>query len=284
LLHVTNARLDLTGTENEIRALHAMFGPISAVLVEDAANGPSVIAHLREEISGLIAVTPEGGKMARMVAASPSFQAHNWIIERNGPWTHKVVEQLTMFPNCKNDDISDAISQAEIWLQANTYELGLLDWARKCAKEIAAGVRNEFGQLLRKPERKPEAAPAAEANAITRVDNFEIWLRTHRAPPCPACGNPSTVYRSRDELLCNQCGKSSINGAVISKPIQIVVGRNCCTHPLLQRVGGTERCGNCGKQSEPPAQPGMSRAQFRRHGGFMLTVDQPWRDKFGRFG
>jgi hypothetical protein len=47
VLHVTNAHLDLTATENEIRNCHATFAPISATLVEDKANGSSVIAHLR---------------------------------------------------------------------------------------------------------------------------------------------------------------------------------------------------------------------------------------------
>jgi hypothetical protein len=34
----------------------------AAKLVEDRANGPAVIACLKHEISGLIAVNPEGGK------------------------------------------------------------------------------------------------------------------------------------------------------------------------------------------------------------------------------
>ena len=38
VLHIVNAHLDLTGTENEIRNAHASYGPISAVLVEDKAN------------------------------------------------------------------------------------------------------------------------------------------------------------------------------------------------------------------------------------------------------
>ncbi len=139
LLHVTNAHLDLTGTENEIRNAHAAFGPISAVLVEDKANGSSVIAHLKEEIARLIAIDPQGGKMARVVAAAPEFQARNWIIERNGPWTHKVIEQLTVFPNARHDDITDAIIQTAIWLQANTHQYGLLDYlTQRAATELSS--------------------------------------------------------------------------------------------------------------------------------------------------
>jgi hypothetical protein len=31
-------------------------------LVEDAANGPAILSELRREISGMLAVKPEGGK------------------------------------------------------------------------------------------------------------------------------------------------------------------------------------------------------------------------------
>jgi hypothetical protein len=74
LLHVVNARLDLTGSMNEIRNARAAYGPISATLIEDKANGSSVIAHLKEEIPGVIAVDPQGGKMSRVVATAPEFR------------------------------------------------------------------------------------------------------------------------------------------------------------------------------------------------------------------
>src|SRR4029077_4578043 len=113
------------------------YGPISATLVEDKANGSSVIAHLKEEIPGVIAVDPQGGKIARVVATAPEFQSNSWIIDRNGVWTYKVIEQLTMFPNAKNDDILDSLTQCAIWLQSNTYELGFVVYL----KDLFTGKR-----------------------------------------------------------------------------------------------------------------------------------------------
>jgi predicted phage terminase large subunit-like protein len=233
LLHVTNAHLDLTGTENEIRNAHATFGPISAVLVEDKANGPAVISHLKDHISGMIAVNPEGGKVARVVAASPEFQANNWIIERNGPWAHKVVEQLTMFPNAKNDDIVDAITQAAIWLQANTGGLGLLD------------VLKDFFTGKRKMPRSAEEILQGVAIKPVTVDNFQIWLKTHQAPACPLCKSTATTYNERQLLRCNQC--SAIDGVPPPAPVG-----SCCGNFLPQVIGGGGiRCGSCGTQTMP---------------------------------
>jgi predicted phage terminase large subunit-like protein len=49
----------------------------AAKLVEDRANGPAVIASLKHEISGLIAVAPEGSKIARAAPISPQIEAGN---------------------------------------------------------------------------------------------------------------------------------------------------------------------------------------------------------------
>jgi predicted phage terminase large subunit-like protein len=249
LLHVTNAKLDLTGTECEVRNLHSVFGPISAVLVEGAANGASVIAHLKDEISGMLEINPEGGKVARLVATSPEFQAGNWLIERNGPWTHMVVAQLTMFPLHKNDDIVDAISQAAIWLQKNTFELGLLDYAKKVSAEIAVGLRNPFGQRLN-PRPKPVPVVAMKPS-ITRVDNFAATAKPN--DECPNCKTTFTFVQQdsqgRMRLHCRHC--AAIDGILPAKPI---VGDICPVEGCdikMHWSGGSLRCKSHGQPPIP---------------------------------
>jgi predicted phage terminase large subunit-like protein len=291
LLHVTNAHLDLVGTMNEIRNAHATYGPVSAVLVESAANGVSVIAHLKEEIAGLVPITAKDSKMARLVAASPEFQAQNWIIERNGPWAHKVVEQLTMFPNCKNDDISDSISQASIWLQANTYELGLLDYMKSLflgKRKMPASVEQHLAATVEVDESK---------SSIVTEDHWKAWVEKHQTPPCPnpTCKNICTFLQRDHEgewhLHCRQCGR--VDGKEIVKPID----GNLCWVPgcglELMMSGGVLRCQNHGQvptvnnpsiRSEPTN--GMSRKEyFRRRGQFVLRdgpTKFPWSSS-GRF-
>jgi predicted phage terminase large subunit-like protein len=115
-LNVVNARLDAAATEAEIRRQRDVHRPISAVLVEDKANGPAVVQRLKINIPGVIAINPEGGKTARMFAAAPEWQAGDWYVDRNAAWTEPLVEQITVFPNSAHDDMADMMSQASAWL------------------------------------------------------------------------------------------------------------------------------------------------------------------------
>jgi predicted phage terminase large subunit-like protein len=256
LLHVTNAHLDLTGTENEIRNARALFAPISAVLVEETANGAAIVSRLKEEIPALIGVAPEGGKMSRMQATAPEFQARNWFIERNGPWAHKITEQLTMFPVGKNDDISDAISQAAIWLQQNTYELGFVDFLKNLAS--GKGKPAASTQTVLQSKAVPKTGPVQARSEGSKG-------QPPSPPPCEACRATCTVWTSGGipghpfAVRCNQCG--AIDGVVATSELGCAAG---CPAFLPQIVSGRTRCGNCGAYhtAAPPALGAVSRAQY----------------------
>jgi predicted phage terminase large subunit-like protein len=119
VLDCINAHLDVSGMEAAIRTQRDRWGPIQAVLVESAASGIAVAQRLKVNVGGVIEVTPQGGKVARMMAASPEFQAHDWYFDRNAAWTPVLTQQLLFFPRGRNDDLVDAVSQASIWLQAH---------------------------------------------------------------------------------------------------------------------------------------------------------------------
>jgi predicted phage terminase large subunit-like protein len=122
VLNVVNKHLDAAATEAEIRWQRDVHRPISAVLVEDKANGPAVIQRLRVNMPGVIEINPQGGKIARMFAAAAEWQAGDWLVDRNAAWTEPFIEQLTMFPNAAHDDMADMMSQASAWLlQANIH-------------------------------------------------------------------------------------------------------------------------------------------------------------------
>ena len=78
LLDQVRDRMDMPRTVQALRALSAKHPNSGAKLVEDKANGRAVIQTLKQEISGLIEVTPEGGKMSRARAISPDVEAGNW--------------------------------------------------------------------------------------------------------------------------------------------------------------------------------------------------------------
>jgi predicted phage terminase large subunit-like protein len=119
LLNVVNAHLGMSATEAEIRRRRE-GRRISAILVEDEANGPAVIERLRRNLSGVIAVRPQGGKLARFMAAAPEWEAGDWYVDRTAAWTEPLIQQLTTFPNAAHDDMADMMSQASIWLQTRT--------------------------------------------------------------------------------------------------------------------------------------------------------------------
>lgn len=123
ILDVVNKHLDAGATEEEIKRQRkaapsgAIKGLAAAVIVEDKANGTAVIKRLKSVISGVIAIEPEGGKVARMFAASPEWQAGNWFVARNAAWTEPLLEQLLKFPYAAHDDMVDMMTQTCIWLQ-----------------------------------------------------------------------------------------------------------------------------------------------------------------------
>lgn len=116
ILDVVNAHLDAAATEAAIRRLRDQYRPISATIVEDKANGPAVIQRLKANIPGVIEINPKGGKLSRMVAAVPEWQAGDWYVDRNAAYTPLLVEQLTTFPASRYDDLVDAMTQAASFL------------------------------------------------------------------------------------------------------------------------------------------------------------------------
>lgn len=119
LLDQVRDRLNLPETMKAIRHLTEKWPDAKAKYVEDKANGPAVIQMLQDEIIGLIAVNPEGGKEVRANAVSPLVEAGNVYLPHPSsvPWVNDLIEEMTAFPNGKNDDTVDAATQALIKLQ-----------------------------------------------------------------------------------------------------------------------------------------------------------------------
>jgi predicted phage terminase large subunit-like protein len=264
LLQKETRHLGYTATKAMIRAIQNEGLRASVVLVEDKANGSAVIEELRAGDFGadVIAVEPAGGKEARAHAASATVEAKNVFLPEDAPWLAEFLRVTAAFPVVRHDDDVDAMTQFLNWRRGrNQGELGVLELMKRRAKEIAEGIRDAFGELIRKP--RPEAQPeAGEEPQQTRVDGFAVWLRTHRAPKCRACGNASTNYISRTRYRCNQCGAISddATGQVTAPPQEnLIIGVNCCgdakanvaagNKPLVQTVANELRCGFCGRQA-----------------------------------
>lgn len=122
LLDQTLAQLDFPGTLAAVRELTDRWPKARRKLVEDKANGPAVIATLRNEIAGMVPVEPEGGKEARANAVTAEIESGNVYLPhpRLAPWVDAFIDECASFPAGKNDDQVDAMSQALLRLQAQS--------------------------------------------------------------------------------------------------------------------------------------------------------------------
>lgn len=107
-------RWDYPETREQVRRFAAAHPEYRLILVEDKANGPAIIADLKREIGGLVAVTPRGSKESRAHAVTGMIEAGNvWLPSRSrAPWVAEFVEECAEFPRGANDDQVDAMTQA----------------------------------------------------------------------------------------------------------------------------------------------------------------------------
>jgi predicted phage terminase large subunit-like protein len=117
LLDVIRDRMDITETLPAIVNTFNRYKPV-ATIVEDKANGPAVIAMLKRQVPGLIAINPQGGKFSRAAAISPLIEAGNVHLPERSSWASALIEEAAAFPNAAHDDQVDALSQGLTWLRS----------------------------------------------------------------------------------------------------------------------------------------------------------------------
>ncbi len=114
LLYRFRKRAGFGATCDAIREAVREFPNAYRKLVEDKANGSAVIETLQGEISGIIAVDPEGGKEARANAVAPQVESGNVYLPESAPWLDEWVGEFASFPRGKHDDQVDSMTQALI--------------------------------------------------------------------------------------------------------------------------------------------------------------------------
>ena len=143
LLHLIHERMDITATLKAVRIMSGLYPEADLKLVEDKANGPAVVAMLKNELVGMMPVTPEGSKESRLHAVAPMIEAGNvWVpdpsVIPNTRWVEKYLDELSTFPRAPNDDMVDMTTQA--LLRYRTNRLGLTP-----AQIIGDASANETG-------------------------------------------------------------------------------------------------------------------------------------------
>jgi predicted phage terminase large subunit-like protein len=103
-----------TVAKKKVKAFREAWPSCERVLVEDAAAGAPLIVELKDDVRGLIAVTPKGSKQARLESVAGMIEAGNvWLPHSSiAPWVPDLVEEVVSFPNAEHDDQVDTLSQA----------------------------------------------------------------------------------------------------------------------------------------------------------------------------
>jgi predicted phage terminase large subunit-like protein len=142
LLDQVRGRMDFPATIQAVRKLSQKWPQTLCKLVEDKANGSAVIATLQQELGGFIAVNPEGGKEARVSAASPAIEAGNVFLPdpEITPWVGEFIEECAAFPTGAHDDQVDAMSQALIRLNKFIYQDPIPTELDKLAEKYGRGT------------------------------------------------------------------------------------------------------------------------------------------------
>jgi len=127
-------RMGLPETVRCVEALTRRWPKARGKLIEDKANGPAVEQVLRDKMSGIIMITPEGGKVARANAISPLCEAGNIVLPDPAvhQWSDDVLEEIVSFPFSRNDDDVDCMTQAIVYLHDHT-QAKYLEAMRKVA-------------------------------------------------------------------------------------------------------------------------------------------------------
>jgi predicted phage terminase large subunit-like protein len=118
LLEEIHEHLDFPSTCRKLQLWDKQYPRDGARWVEDAANGPAVIAQLHGVVPRLIAVRAEGSKPARLSAASRDIEAGNvYLPDPEMPgysWVNDFIDEVCKCYSEKSGlwDRADAMSQA----------------------------------------------------------------------------------------------------------------------------------------------------------------------------
>lgn len=148
MVDMVNQHLNFADTIRKIRVLKAKYNKVSAIYIEDKANGSAIIQTLRNQIAGIIPITPDVSKEARVQAVSAYIEAGNVYLPRDKKITWEFIDQCSSFPNGKHDDMVDSMAQA----------LHKLVFTRAYIKKMKRLLRGDAYFDVEKPKKSKSSA------------------------------------------------------------------------------------------------------------------------------
>lgn len=122
LMYWVHERMTFTETLNAIRHTTTLYPDTYSKFIEDKANGSAIIDTLKDTISGIVPIDPDGGKEVRASAVSPMWESGNVYVPHPKwkPQVEDLLEEIYSFPNAPHDDYVDAMTQALNYMRKNS--------------------------------------------------------------------------------------------------------------------------------------------------------------------
>lgn len=130
LLDLVREKLDVVGTMAMIGRLYGKHA-LSGCVIELAASGYAVFQMMQKKVPGLIGFRPEKSKEARAAGIVPLVEAGNVYIPASAPWLDAFINEFSLFPASKNDDMVDALTMAiNYCAQRSVPQMTTVTWGR----------------------------------------------------------------------------------------------------------------------------------------------------------
>lgn len=140
LMDLVRSRLAYPQLKATLTELAAKWRP-SAVLVEDAASGQSLIQDLKQSTTlPVLPVKPLGDKLMRAHTAVPTWEAHRVYAPASAAWLSPFLDELTAFPKAPHDDAVDAFVMGVTYMSGWGGGRGLLEHFRLEIERLKSDV------------------------------------------------------------------------------------------------------------------------------------------------
>lgn len=118
ILDVVNDKMEFTESVAALRRLSGKWPNARAKVIENKANGPAIVSHLKKEIAGMVEFNPRGSKEERALSITPYFEAGNIHFPNPAqhPWVNDLINDLLIFPRGQYKDTVDALVQGVLYL------------------------------------------------------------------------------------------------------------------------------------------------------------------------
>ena len=131
VLDMARDKLDITGTIAMMLRMQSKHR-VDGTIIELAANGHAVYQILSKKVPGLIGYKPgDRSKIARVAGIVPVVEAGNVWLPAHQPWLDAFINEFSLFPASKNDDICDSLAQCLNYLSQRTIsQMTEVSWGR----------------------------------------------------------------------------------------------------------------------------------------------------------